>query len=656
MTDSALELGVADGEAIVARAWEAGWTMPPQLTVSEWADRSRRISRAAGAEHGPWRTERTPYLREIMDALSAHSPVREVSIMKSTQVGGTEVLNNWVGYIIDHQPGPTMVVMPTLDIAEKWSKQRLTPMIADCPALVEKVAPVRSRDSGNTTLLKEFAGGVLSIAGANSSSGLRSMPVKFLAMDEIDEYEADLNEQGSAIELAERRTSTFARRKIARVSTPTIKDASNIERYWLAGDMRRYHVPCPHCDARQHLEIDQLTDDGQYLCQTCGTRIGEHEKPAMLAAGAWVAEHPERTERSYHINALYSPIGLGYSWAEIAALRLAARRDSDLQVTFTNTILGLPYAGAGQRVESNELVERAEKWRMRTIPRGALILTAAVDVQHNRWAVQINGWGRGEQCWFVDYAEIPGDPTKEEDWAHLDQYLFQPITNSCGVAMRPQVIGVDSGNWTHEVYGWVRKNQHRGVFALKGSNQPNRPVIGRPVAQDVRLRGRMFKNGVQLWTVGVHTIKTTLFARLVADAGLGPEERRIHFPGDLPREFYDMLTAEHFDVRHKRWLKKSGARNEAFDCFVYNYAAACHPLVRLHVKREADWAALERKLEPANTDLFAGDAPATDDTDGAEEALPPPPPPNAVPRETQQVPPARHWSTRRGGWMKGAPR
>ncbi len=597
------DLPVADGAAVVAEAWHRGWTIPAPLTVSEWAAKHRIISRTAGAEPGPWRNSRFPFLVEPMDCLSTHSPVREVVLMKSTQVGGTEVLNNAVGYVIDHAPGPAMVIMPTVDTAERWSKQRLAPMLTEMPCLSSKVSPARSRDSGNTTLMKEFPAGVLACVGANSSSGLRSMPVKYLFADEIDEYESDLNDQGSAMELAERRTSTFSRRKILKVSTPTVKGASPIEVAYEAGDQRRYQVPCPHCSAMQPLVIDQLTEDGQYLCTDCGALIAPHHKTAMLAAGVWVATHPERPVRSYHLNALYSPQGVGYSWPEVAEMREQARKNPERAVTFANTILGLPYESDTQRIETNELAERAEDWPRRTIPEGCLILTAGIDVQHNRWAIRIEGWGRNEQSWCIDYIEIPGDPTREDDWQDLEKYVFAPITNRFGVAMNLSLIAIDSGNWTHQVYLWVRKHSRRNVIAVKGSSQANKAVIGRPSGQDVNVRGHTMKHGVQLWNVGVNTAKDTLFARLTGDIGRNVADRRCHFPSDLPLDFYEQHGAERYDPSRKRWVKRPGARNEAWDGLVYAYAAACHPLVRVYAMREPDWVALETKLQPA-ADLF----------------------------------------------------
>lgn len=619
-------LPIADGVEAFRCGWSKGWSIPAPMTVAEWADQYRVLPRAGGNESGPWRTARTPYMREIMECLSSRSPVREVVFMKSSQVGGTEALLNWCGYVIHHAPAPMMVVQPTVQMGEEWSKQRLANMIAESPALAEILPPSKARDSGNTTLSKAFPAGHLFIAGANSSSTLRSKPVKYLAMDEIDEYPDDLNDQGGAIELAERRTTTFPGRKILKVSTPTVKGASNIERAFNAGDQRRYHVPCPHCGVRQRLVIEQLTEDGQYLCEHCGVLIAEHHKPDMLAAGEWIPDNPGAAIRSYHINALYSPIGLGDTWAEIAQQRARARTDADFAITFTNTILGETYESESQKVDSSELVERREAWQRRTLPAGCLVLTVGIDVQHNRWSVLICGWGRGEVCWFVDWVEVPGDPTREEDWDALEEVVFAPIANRCGVPLRPEVVAVDSGNWTHEVYNWARKNAARGVIPIKGSKDPTKPIIGRPTLQDVNWRGRTQRHGVQLWTLGVNTAKSTLFARLMGDAGADADQRRCHIPGDMPEEFFRQITSERYDLTLKRWVvRDKSVRNEAFDCWVYAYAAAVHPRVRLHVRRDADWAALESKLEPAVMDLFTAPpenkAPSESSDDAAPQAV-----------------------------------
>jgi phage terminase large subunit GpA-like protein len=439
------------------------------------------------------------------------------------------------------------------------------------------------------------------------------MPIMYLILDELSKYPTDLDDQGGAEQQALRRTSSYVRRKILRISSATIKDACAISAAYDAGDQSRYYVPCPHCAHKQVLAIDQITDDGQYLCIGCGQLIDEHHKTRMLEGGEWVAKYQERSanHRSFHIWSAYAAIGLGYTWREIADMRAEARKDPAKEVVFVNTILGEAYEGASQKVEANDIAKRGEenKWMRRTVPRGGFILTAGVDVQVNRFAVQIVAWGRNEQAFIVDYVELPADPTRKEDWDILWEFLAQPVANAAGITLQISAAAVDSGNWTQEVYNAVRPRQSQGVMAIKGSKDATKPIIGRASKQEVDTKGRTQRRGVNLWVIGVNSAKSTLMQRLLGDTDRDEEVRLIHFPADLPSDYYTMLTAERFDLGAKRWLKKKGARNEALDTLVYAYAAALSPSIRIHVKREADWAAMEAKLEPANDDLFTTRAP-----------------------------------------------
>ena len=239
-------------------AFHAGLTPEPLLSISQWADRYRRLSQRASAEPGPWRTERTPYMREIMDGLSPSSPVERVVFMKGSQIGGTECGNNWIGYVIHKSPGPMMVVQPTVELAKRNSKQRIDPLIEESEVLRQLVKSPRSRDSGNTVLSKQFPGGVLVTTGANSAVGLRSMAVRYLFLDEVDAYPGDVDGEGDPVHLAYARTRTFSRRKVFLCSTPLITGLSRIEAAYLESDQRRYWVPCPHCGEFQVLKFERL--------------------------------------------------------------------------------------------------------------------------------------------------------------------------------------------------------------------------------------------------------------------------------------------------------------------------------------------------------------------------------------------------------------
>lgn len=613
------DVELADGGAVALAAWQRGFTPPPIRTVSEWADEHRRLPREAASEPGKWRTSRMPFLRQIQDDLSVHAPYTEVALKKSTQVGGTEIALNFFNYVIDHAPGPGMYVLPTLPVARNFSEQRLQPMIDLMPILAGKIGARRSRDGGNTTLLKKFPAGFWTLAGANSANSLASMPIKYLLLDELSKYPTDLDDQGDAQTQAVRRTSSFtSRKKIFRVSSPTIKDACAISTEYDAGHQAQYHVPCPFCRKLQVLEIEQLTDDGRFLCVHCGQLIDEKHKSWMLrekghsddGLAEWIAKHPERSKRSYHVWAAYAGVGLGYTWLEIADMRREAKASPEKEVTFYNTILGLEYEGAAQRIDAEEVKKRAEKWVRRTVPRGCLFIVGSVDVQANRFSVALWGFGRGEQCFLIDTVELPGDPTRKEDWAAVDRYFEQPIVNACGITMRPERIAVDSGNWTTEVYNYVRPRQPKGFVAIKGMKRIDHPLVSRPKKEDSNARGTTAPRGLKRWNIGVTVAKNTLMQRLLKDGELADGQHvRFHFPSDLDLEFYEQLTAERFDLIAKRWLKPSGRRNEELDKLVYAYAIACSPLVRMNVMREADWAALEAKVEPSAGDLFATPAP-----------------------------------------------
>lgn len=603
-------MALLDGALLAGEAIACGIEPPPRLTVTEWADAHRRLPTKGAGEPGPWRTTRVPYSAEIMDCLSADHPCKRVVFMKSVQSAGTEMGNNWVGWFIDTQKAPMMIVQPTLDMAERWSKQRLASMIDDCPSLRAKIAPSRARDSGNTTLLKEWAGGVMVISGANSGASLRSMPARYVFLDEVDAYPQELEGEGDPIKLAEARTTTFPRRKVFLVSTPTIESLSRINKEWLASDMRRYHVPCPHCGTEQALAWDNLRwpkaqpEQAVYHCADCGVGIEEHHKTKMLAAGRWVATYPERPVAGFHVNGLYTPTGLGLTWAELATEWLEASKDPARQKTFINLRLGEVVADPNEKLDADDLASRSGGYTARTIPSGCLILVAGVDVQKDRFAVLILGFGRGGQQWVVDYVELPADPTTDTAWQMLDDHLTQPLNNRRGLPMKLSMVAIDSGYLTDHVLAYTRLRRGR-VIAVKGASTPGKPIINRPSKLDVTVRGKTIKHGAEGWLVGGDTAKHVIFATLAADGKrVHDYERMIHFPEALDASFYSQLTAEVWEPNKRKWVKIR-PRNEALDTWCYALAAAYHPSLRIHLMKEPSWARLQSAFEPHTQDLFA---------------------------------------------------
>ncbi len=597
--------------------WVAGLKPTPRLEVSDWADENRMLQQKNAAEPGPWRTSRTPYLRQIMNDLSNHSPVNEVTLMAGAQLGKTECGNNWIGYQIDHAPGPGLVVQPTVEIAKLWSRQRLAPMIEDMPCLKQKIADARERDSGNTLLVKEYDGGILRAAGANSPAGLRSMPVKNLMEDELDAYPSDCGGEGSPDELATNRTNTFARRKIFRCSTPTLEGASAIDDSYKRGTQSQLYVPCPHCGHKQTIEFDNLKwlkdDAGKAMpetamlqCIECKTLIEERYKTQMLAAGEWIDKVENAKHKSYQISSLYSPLGWK-SWADIVRQWVRAKGHPERKKTFTNTILGLPYKEPGTDLNHHFLKKRAEDFPLGICPMGCLVLTAGVDVQDNRLEALVIGHGIRER-WPIDHQVIYGSPSNPEVWKELDDYLRAPFEHQAGTHLSIAASAVDTGgHHTQEVYHYTRLRKSRHIIAVKGWNKPNRPIIGKPSKVDVNIEGEVITDGAELWMVGTDTAKDHLYSQfrvLEKDA-----DGYWHISTHHSDDFLKQLTSEKKKLTYPKgfpvytWFLPPGKRNEILDCAVYAIAAFQH--LGLHRWRAAQWHQLEQRIQPPTGDLFS---------------------------------------------------
>jgi phage terminase large subunit GpA-like protein len=660
---------------------------PPQLTVSAWADQHRVLSTRASSEPGPWRTSRTPYLRDILDALSAVHPARRVVFMKGAQVGASEGGNCWLGYIMHHVPAPVLAVQPTVELAKRFSRQRIDPLLEETPALRARVAPARSRDAGNTMLSKEFPGGILVLTGANSAVGLRSMTARFLFLDEVDAYPGDVEGEGDPIALAEARARTFGwRRKAFLVSTPTIAGRSRIEREYQTSDQRRFFLPCPYCQATQWLRFERLIwDKGNpqsvaYHCEACDQPIGEHHKTAMLAAGDWraTAEAEDPHTIGFHISALYSPVGW-LSWEQIARdWETAQGKPEDLK-TFRNTVLGETWQDRGEAPDWERLVERREAFGLGTVPSGALVLTAGVDVQDDRIECDVWGWTEGFTSWLIDHVVIDGSPRERAPWEALARLLardwlrpgeacprFRPAKpdgmagrgGPASGAMRIAKICVDTGGRdTASVYGHLRHLRDPRIAPTKGVEGWNRaqPVQG-PTLVDALVNGQKLRRGLKLWTVSVSTWKADLYRRLWlgrgdadADAGTFPAGW-VHLPSGIEVEWVKQLVAEQLRTSKDRrgfarqeWVKLR-ERNEALDCAVLARAA----LWLLGADRYGDryWQRLRTEAEDAGLVVpAAAEVGTTADTPDL-----PATPNTAIPNGETLRP--RAWLGSRGGWLR----
>jgi phage terminase large subunit GpA-like protein len=609
-----------EGAAEIERAWREGLTPDPLLTVSEWSDRHRMLSSKASAEPGRWRTSRTPYLREIMDCLSPTSPVERVVFMKAAQLGATEMGSNWIGYVIHHAPGPMMAVWPTVDMAKRNSKQRIDPLIEESAALSELIAPARSRDSGNTILAKEFRGGVLVMTGANSAVGLRSMPVRYLFLDEVDGFPIDVEGEGDAISLAEARTRTFARRKIFIVSTPTISGASAIEREYEASDQRRYFVPCPHCAHRQWLRFEQLRwekgepETAAYVCESCDGPIAEHHKTWMLEHGEWRSMLPDGDGKGgvktagFHLSSLYSPVGWR-SWRDTAAAwESAVNKESGSAAaikTFKNTELGETWVEEGEAPDWQRLVERREDYRIGLIPSGGLLLVGGADVQKDRIEASVWAFGRGKESWLVEHRVLMGDTARDAVWKRLAELIAETWTHESGAALPLARFALDTGFATQEAYSFVRACRDPRLMPVKGAAR-GAALIGTPTAVDVTQGGKKLRRGIKVFSVAVGIAKLEFYNNLRKAADVAEDGITTSFPAGfvhLPKvdgEFIQQLCAEQLITRRDRngfaireW-QKMRERNEALDCYVYARAAAS--AAGLDRFEERHWRELERQL------------------------------------------------------------
>lgn len=576
-------------------------------TVSDWADKNRVLSTKGSSLPGQWRTARNPPLQEPMDACSNKSGVREVVLMFPIQFGKTEVEVNALGYIMTENPGPVMVCLPGEVSMEKWVNQKLDPMIEETKAVKEALRSISSRNSSNTKTFKDFIGGQLYLEHAGSPSRLKSTTVRFLLVDELDEFAAALRSGDDPLLMLEGRTSAFPATSLRIfISSPQIKGQSRIEEKFLAGDQRRYHVPCPHCGHMQHLQWSGLKwapdcSKAWYVCQEHGCIIEEHHKTAMIAAGRWIATNPNGAKgvRSYTINCLYYQFGLGPTWSELAAMWLDAQADPAKLKVFLNDRLAETWEDATMRsVRYNAIQERAEQYQIRVAPKGVLWVTAGVDTQDDRLALHLSGWGRGMGFWALDYHEFPGDPADDAVWVALTEYLNRPIESKVGYLLGVDATAVDMGGHRSEaVKHWVRLGLVRRPMVIQGAVPNNAPVLGKPRLLDVTRNGQTDRKGVRGYYVGTVAAKNWLFGRLSVDADRKPEERYTHFSEELDQFYFKGLVSETFDPAKNRYEKKRGARNEPLDTAIYSYAAAHHPELRLHRKREIDYQLREQFLE-----------------------------------------------------------
>lgn len=570
------------------------FTPPPDFTISEWADSERRIPPEASAEPGIWRTSRAEYQRAIMDAIS-DPLVDRVIVMTAAQVGKTEILLNAIGYFIDQEPSPILVLQPTLTMGQSFSKDRLDPMIRDTPALHDKVKDARSRDSGNTIMHKKFVGGHVTISATNSPVSLASRPIRVLLCDEVDRYKESAGKEGDPLTLAMKRTQNFWNRRIVWVSTPNLLANSRIYKGFQLSSQEEWCVPCPSCGEYQAFSWEQMSykdlPEPVMVCAKCGIAHNELEWKSGQERGKWIAKNPSESKiRGFHMNAFASPWA---SWAGIIHDYEEALHNGEESLKgWWNTALGLPYENAIGSIEADALEAHREEYEAE-LPDGVLVLTAGIDTQDDRLECELVGWGVGKESWGIEYRVFYGDPGGSEVWQALDDFLLKQWTYKDGAKIGISCACIDSaGHFTDEVYKFCKSRVRRNIFAIVGRGREGMPSVSKP--------SRSNRRHVALFTLGVSTIKGTLYSRLKLEKhGAG----YCHFPHDLKHNhrgydsvYFKGLVSEHMVVKRVKgrdvitWETRSpGLRNEPLDTRVYATGALelFNPNLEMHMRRRA---------------------------------------------------------------------
>ncbi|HEX6925656.1 MAG TPA: terminase gpA endonuclease subunit [Longimicrobiaceae bacterium] len=616
---------------------------PPDLSVSAWADQYREIARGTSPEPGRWHTDRAPYLRGMMDAFS-DPDVENVVGMCASQVAKTEVLINVLGYFIHQDPSPILFIRETIGEAEKFSKTRLAKTIHATPVLREAVRDPKSRDSGNTILVKEFPGGDMTLVGANAPGGLAGQPRRVVLGDELDRWKTSAGTEGDPWDLGYQRTANFWNRKTGRFSSPGTRSVeledgrlvSPIERAFLEGDQRYYVVPCPFCGHRQRLVWSQLRwEDGKpetaaYACEGCGVLIGEEHKLPMLRAGEWRATAPFRGTASFHLNGLYSPWA---RWADLVRKWLKAQGNKERLQVFANTVLAESWDERIGATDPAHLQGRAVEYAAE-VPAGVVLLTAGVDVQIDRLEMVVRGWGAGLRSWGIRREIFLGDPKippgqDGSPWTALEEARKRLRPREHGPPLAVHVLCIDMGYAPDEVAAYCRPRWRQRVYAVRGSSDHTAPTVSRRPSRNNKQRLPMF------W-VGTNTVKDTIAKRLLL-TGDGPfvMQWNLRAEAGFDADYFQQLTGER-RVPHKvggrvhwRWDEIRGQRHDALDCEVYALAA-------FHLANVSP-----EKLEAMAAELAEQDTPAEPTPEEATIAVAAVPPPRKLPR-----PRRRGWAFR----------
>lgn len=598
-------------------------TPPDDLTVSQWAEKKRILSSEASAESGKWRNDRTPYLREPMDAFT-DPKTTHIIMVAASQVGKSEFLNNAIGYIIDEDPGSILFIHPTTIDAKEYSKLRIAPMIRDCPSLKDKVRNPKSRDSGNTILQKTYPGGILTMCGSTEAHALASKPIRYVFGDERDRWATSAGSEGDPWGLAMARQTTFYNAKAVEVSTPTIKNASAIESAYYTGTMERWKTQCPHCGGYHEIQWKDIRYDceekavGQnktiliksiyYFCPECGCASTEAEMKRQPAR--WEAENPSAYEngtRSFWLNAFVSSWA---SWESIVRKFISAQGDTRKMQVVYNTCFGQVWENRGDMQDEDTLLTRRENYEAE-LPDGVLALTCGVDTQDDRLEYEVVGHGHFGETWGIQKGILMGRPDDPETWQRLDDVINHVYRFADGIGLTICMTFVDEGgHFTQDVRLQCRARIGKKVFCIKGRGGPDIPYTSPPKTQKIIIGGKAVGTCWQ-YQIGVDSGKQIIMDNLRVET---PGPHYCHFPkrDDYGATYFNGLLSERYVFKSNRkngwgWEKIPGhERNEPLDCRNYAMAAFKSSPIdldaqhrRLQEARQGGMKTMEPKAVPA---------------------------------------------------------
>lgn len=557
---------------------------PEQLTVSEWAEQYRILDAKSAAMPGAWSNSVTPYLVGVMDEFNNYE-TEKIVFVKPTQIGGTEALQNMIGYIVMQDPAPTMIVYPTDVLARSVSENRLQPMLRATPEIAKKF------DENSSLLELQFDGMYLSLVGSNSPSGLASKPIRFLMMDEVDKYPGASTKEADPIKLASERTKTFHNKKIYVTSTPTLKTGHIWQEKEKADIEKHYFVPCPHCGEYIEFKFQNIrfpedesmsyadrAEFATYVCQECGCTITDNDKHNMLKLGEWrIVRHNTKYVRNvaFWINTLYSPF---VRWADIAKEFLLTKDDPEEFQNFTNSWLAEPWEDTKLKTNAELVMERQTEVPAYVVPSWAKLLTAGVDVQETSLYWTIRAWGD----YFTSQNIAHGQALSFEE---IDRLMNIEYRTEDGEVAVVNLCLIDSGDQTDMVYDFCSFHSDYAL-PVKGSSHAQ---LSHYKLSKINREGSS-ANGMTLVLVDGDKYKDMIAGRMRKPNGRG--SWMVHDGCDS--EYAQQVTNEHKvnvksggQTRQVWQLKYSHADNHYLDTEVYAMAAADIMGVRtLHLQNE----------------------------------------------------------------------